>query len=114
MKHILSLAGAVLLLGLAVALPANAKMKEEAVWTPQITLNHFEPNSVEATDSSFYLSLKRTNNGEEYYLVLRMWINDNGGIEVLRSCEGSEAVCEKFSHGKDCDSDPVPWCYMGK
>ena len=86
----------------------------DPVWTPQITLNHFEPNSVEATDSSFYLSLKRTNNGEEYYLVLRMWINDNGGIEVLRSCEGSEAVCEKFSHGKDCDSDPVPWCYMGK
>ena len=113
MKHILSLAGAVLLLGLAVALPANAKMKEEAVWTPQVTLNHFAPAFVWAGPDLFSLELERSVGNATYYMVLHMWVDDSGAVQVQRYCTGDEKLCLAIGNGKRCNSDGFthPWCY---
>ena len=82
-------------------------------WTPQVTLNHFAPDNVWAGTDSFSLVLERTNGNDTYYMVLDMWVDASGIVQVSKYCSGNEKLCLAIGSGKNCDRDGYsPWCYM--
>ena len=113
MKNFLKLTSAVLLLGM-VALPAKAlQPAPDPEWTPQITLNHFTPSNVWAGQYGFYLQLERSVGSSTYYMVLDMFIDENGALQIRRYCTGDEKMCLAIGNGKNCEVDGIsnPWCF---